>query len=223
MSAIPLTPVSSPDPVIAADFRHWTETWAGVGVEPAPREAFDRLLARYDERHRAYHKREHLEACFSLLAGVHDLCERPHEVALALWFHDVVYQPRRSDNEALSAGWLVDVARAAGVSEPAAGRMHSLVMATRHDARTLQGDAAVLVDIDLAILGSPVARFDQYEAQIRREYRWVPGPIYRAGRARVLRTFLERPVIYATAPFRDRFEADARANIERSLAALESR
>jgi len=222
MMAIPDTAAGDTS-CVAADWTLWASTWVGLGIAKAPRDVFDRLLARYAERHRAYHTGEHLEECFSLWAGVRDLCEYPHEVALALWFHDGVYEPRRSDNEAVSARWLADAARAAGVSEVSIARMHALILATRHDASMLQGDASVLVDIDLAILGSSAARFDRYETQVRREYRWVPGPLYRAARARVLRTFLERSAIYTNALFRERFEAPARTNIERSLARLARR
>lgn len=220
MNAMPNTFAAGDAPAITANAAFWDATWAGLGAQAAPPGVLVRLLARYAERHRAYHTREHLEECFSLWAGTLDLCEHPYEVALALWFHDVVYEPRRSDNEVVSARWLADAARSVGVGEASIARMHALILSTRHDAPVLEGDASVLVDIDLAILGAPVARFERYEAQVRREYRWVPGPMYRASRARILRTFLERPAIYTTASFRERFEAAARVNIERSLATL---
>jgi predicted metal-dependent HD superfamily phosphohydrolase len=221
MKARPLTDNALPDARVSADLRHWEATWAGLGVTTAPRQAFDQLRQRYDEPHRAYHTREHLEHCLSLLAGARSQCEHPDEVALALWFHDAIYEPLRSGNEAASADWLVEVARTAGVAETSIARMHALVMATRHDAPVQRHDESILVDIDLAILGATPERFDAYEAQIRREYRWAPGPIYKAGRTRILQAFLDRPAIYATAMFHRRFEQAARANIARSLARLQ--
>jgi predicted metal-dependent HD superfamily phosphohydrolase len=218
--ASPATGRQQPTPSVTVDFPLWRATWVGLGVESAPREDFDRLLARYKEPHRAYHTLSHVEHCLSLLAETRDQCEHPDEVALALWFHDVVYEPHRSDNEAASARWLVELARLAGVPEPGVARMRSLIMATRHAAPALQGDEKVLVDIDLAILGAAPQRFDAYEAQIRREYRWVPGPVYRAARIRILSAFLDRPSIFATALFQSRFETAARANIARSLECL---
>jgi predicted metal-dependent HD superfamily phosphohydrolase len=150
------------------------------------------------------------------------LCIRPDEVAAALWFHDAIYAPRRSDNEISSAEWLVRVATDAGLATGCVARMHALVMATCHDAVPSDQDAQVLVDIDLAILGSPAWRFDAYEQQIRREYRWVPMLIYRQKRAAVLCRFLDRPHIYSTRAFVDRFEDAARANIRRSLSSLKA-
>jgi len=221
MNYLPVTNGTQPTPRVAADFSLWKATWAGLGVECALHDVYDRLSARYGEPHRAYHTRDHLEDCLSLLAEARDQCEYPDEVALALWFHDAIYEPRRSDNELASASWLVNVASLAGVPEPSIARMSSLIMATRHETIARLGDEGLLVDIDLAILGSSPQRFETYEAQIRREYRWVPGPIYRAGRARIMRSFLDRAAIYVTASFHARFEQEARANIARSLELLD--
>jgi predicted metal-dependent HD superfamily phosphohydrolase len=176
---------------------------------------------RYQEAHRAYHTREHLEECLVQLDEVWDQCCYPEEVAIALWFHDAIYETRRSDNEAASAKWLATVGDAMGVAELSIERMHTLVMATRHTAPADQPDARILIDIDLSILGASPEHFDAYEAQIRREYRWVPSAIYRTKRADILKGFLGRSMIYATPLFRDRFEERARANIARSLSALE--
>lgn len=206
---------------VASDVDHWRHAWARLGIEPAPRKVFDELLTRYQEAHRAYHTREHLEECLVLLDEVWDQCDRPEEVAIALWFHDAIYEPRRSDNEAASAKWLATAGDAMGVAGLSIERMHALVMATRHTALVEQPDAQILVDIDLSILGASPERFDAYEAQIRREYRWVPGPIYRTKRANILRGFLGRSMIYTTPLFRDRFEERARTNIARSLSTLE--
>lgn len=77
-----------------------------------------------------------------------------------------------------------------------------------------------MTDIDLAILGAPQARFDEYEDQIRREYAWVPEADFRAGRARILESFLARPRIFQTRHFNARLEESARENMARSLARL---
>jgi predicted metal-dependent HD superfamily phosphohydrolase len=77
-----------------------------------------------------------------------------------------------------------------------------------------------VVDIDLAILGQNPAVYDRFERNVRREYFFVRWPRYVAGRSAVLRGFLDRPRIYGTDAFHGRFEATARQNLERALAAL---
>ena len=96
-----------------------------------------------------------------------------------------------------------------------------LIMATQHHAVAEDPDTRLLVDIDLAILGQPAHIFDVYEQQIRQEYAWVPQEAFRQGRTRILRVFLHRSSIYATAHFRPCYEEQARINIARSLRALE--
>jgi predicted metal-dependent HD superfamily phosphohydrolase len=91
-------------------------------------------------------------------------------------------------------------------------------MATRHEAVPQTKDEKVLIDVDLWILGAPQARFDEYEKQVREEYRWVPGLIYRHKRREILASFAARPTIYNTERFIERYEQQARANLARSLA-----
>ena len=148
------------------------------------------------------------------------LAEHPAEVELALWFHDAIYEPKRQDNEAKSADWARDSALSAGVTGDCTERLHALVMATRHEALPQARDEQVLVDIDLSILGAPAARFEEYERQVRQEYAWVPGLVFRSKRRTILQQFLARPAIYSTAAFRERLEASARANLARSIAQL---
>jgi predicted metal-dependent HD superfamily phosphohydrolase len=142
-------------------------------------------------------------------------------VELALWFHDAVYDARRQDNEERSAGWAARSVLAAGCAEPVAQRVQALVLATRGHEDGGDPDAALLLDIDLAILGAAPARFAEYERQVRAEYAHVPDAQFRAGRAAILAGFQARPHLYRTAPFRDALEQRARANIARSLAALQ--
>ena len=94
-------------------------------------------------------------------------------------------------------------------------------MFTRHAVEPVGIDAQVLVDADLSILGAHPARFREYEAQVRGEYGWVPDEIFRPARAKILKEFLGRPYLYCTAHFRERYEAQARRNLEHSLLYLE--
>ena len=139
---------------------------------------------------------------------------------MALWFHDAIYDTSRRDNEERSAQWARKSALSAGLSPERAERIAGLVLATKHDAVPLGSDAGLLVDIDLAILGSETARFEAYEMQIREEYAWVRESVYRQARRQILEGFLNREWIYSTAFFRAEHEARARENLSRSVARI---
>lgn len=179
------------------------------------------LQARYSEPHRKYHTLQHLAECLAWLDTAQVLAEHPHEVALALWFHDAIYevhvQTGVSGNEARSAEWAVSALAQAGVATPSVARIESLIMATCHTALPVTPDEQVLVDIDLSILGADPQRFAQYEQQIRDEYAHVPDPVFKPKRREILSGFLARPRIYATAYFYDELEARARENLRTSL------
>jgi predicted metal-dependent HD superfamily phosphohydrolase len=194
----------------------WHRTWSDLR-QPVPSGVLEQLLARYSEAHRAYHTVQHLEECLELLDRVSHLASHLGEVQVALWFHDAIYDPRRTDNEERSADACVEVLVAAGVSPETRQRVRELVLATKHDREPESADARLTVDVDLAILGAAPDRFDEYEAQVRREYAWVPELAFRHARAKILRQFLARPSIYATDFFRERLEERARLNLTRSL------
>jgi predicted metal-dependent HD superfamily phosphohydrolase len=178
------------------------------------------LVRAYSEPHRAYHNLRHIDDCLRLFDDVQRLALRPIELEMALWFHDVVYSPRAKDNEERSAEWARGVCRRARFAPEFEAGVATLILATRHDAPPSTPDAGLVVDIDLSVLGRPPAEFDAYEAAIREEFRWVPDLLFRPGRAKVLQSFLARPAIYTSDFFRDRYERQARANLERSLSRL---
>ena len=200
---------------------NWQRLWGELGATQANGGLMNQLVAAWGERHRHYHTLQHLRECLAHFEAASMLARRPAEVELALWFHDAVYDPRRGDNEERSADWARDSVRAAGCERQIADRVHALVMATQtHVVDADDPDARLLADIDLAILGSAPARFDEYERQVRREYAHVSDDEWRTGRAKVLQSFLARPRIYATDAYRDALEARARDNLTRSLIAL---
>jgi predicted metal-dependent HD superfamily phosphohydrolase len=195
--------------------------WKALGACGRGDDVLERLAAAYAEPHRAYHTARHVAACLALLdqADVRALAERPSEVEAALWLHDAVYDTHAHDNEARSAALAGEVLRAAGVGDAVVDRIAAHVRATQSHVSD-SADGRLVIDIDLSILGADDATYDAFEAQIRREYAWVEPAAYAAGRAGVLRRFLDRTTIYATPLLRDRLEARARANLARAIAAL---
>jgi predicted metal-dependent HD superfamily phosphohydrolase len=206
---------------VSPDLKKLRETWDGpfrrLALDP-PAGTFEALVARYSEPHRAYHTLQHIAECFGQFAQVTD-ARSLAAIGIALWFHDAIYDPKASDNEAKSAEWALQVLDASGAAAMK-DDVNRLIMATRHDAVPQDRDAQILVDIDLSILGAPPERFAEYENQIRFEYNWVAADAFRSGRTRVLKSFLERPFIFSTDGFRTRLETRARNNLGSAIAAL---
>jgi predicted metal-dependent HD superfamily phosphohydrolase len=201
------------------DLEQWNDTWRRLGIS-APVALLAELVARYSEPHRFYHTLQHLRECFAALEPASHLTDRLGEIKLALWFHDAVYDTRAQDNEEQSVRWAEQSLITHGGSPESAARVRELVLATKHDAAPEGGDAKLLVDVDLSILGATELRFAEYERQIRQEYGWVPDDLFRQGRARVLASFLDRLSIYSTSWFAGRLEKQARKNLSRSLKEL---
>ena len=201
--------------------QRWQQLCLSLGLSPDAAE-FQRIRAAYSEPHRAYHNLGHLDECLGHLDWAREsLPSQKHNlIELALWYHDVVYQIRRSDNEARSAAEALDFAGDAGLEKEPLAVLEELILATDHQQPPANGEQALIVDIDLAILGSSEARFSEYQQQIRAEYRWVPWFLYRKKRAEILNLFLKRARIYQTSPFYEQYEKQARSNLSMAIKAL---
>lgn len=197
----------------------WRNLMRVWGFEPN-KPAYEALFAAYTESHRHYHTVEHIKACLYHLDTCREQLDQPHEIELALWFHDAVYQPLASNNEQKSADWAVSFLTANGASSETIDRIYRLIMVTKHDEATQTRDESFLVDIDLSILGADSATYDQFEQGIRQEYRAVPKFLYRRKRAAVLQSFLSRPRIYHNEPFISEREQQARANLIQAITNL---
>lgn len=180
---------------------------------------FAALAARYRAPHRHYHDLSHVEACLHWLDRVEPEAEAPAELALAIFFHDAIYE-RAHDDEAKSALLAETTLTSLGVAAEAARRVRELVLATMsHEAE--HGDAALLVDIDLSILGAPPDAYARYVAGVRSEHAALDEETFRAGRSAFVRGMLARVALYVTPAFRA-LEPLARENLIAELRGLDS-
>jgi predicted metal-dependent HD superfamily phosphohydrolase len=201
--------------------RQWVRLLDRFAVPPADAyPPFDRLAAAYTEPHRHYHTLEHLAEMFRVVGRLAGDCRNPTAVQLAVWYHDIVYDPRATDNEAASAATARDELRRLGVPPETVARVGDLIDATGHlaaDPPADDPDEVVLRDADLAILGASEARYRRYAADTRREYAHVPDADYRRGRAAVLERFQARESIYRHPVMRADGEGSARRNLRAEL------
>lgn len=175
------------------------------------------LLAAYGESHRHYHGLRHLEEC---LLWCDRLTVQSPEIEAALWFHDVIYNPRESDNELKSANYAMQILEGAGVEKKYREAIADCILTTRHDIVPNHLLPATVVSIDLAILGSDPERYREYARAIRLEYNWLSDRQFHEGRNRVLRSLLQRSKIFLIEPLFSQLEEYARINIQAELQAL---
>lgn len=210
----------------------WARLIGGCAVTKTPspdatQAVFEDLAARYGEPHRAYHDLDHLRQCFRELDAVRSDESLAHcnfaAIELALWFHDAVYAPYSSKNEARSAE-LAKVALSRLDLDPALlAAVKRMILATRTHTRAEDLDEQLLLDCDLSILGQDAISFARYQRDVRREYKWLPDWYYRRRRRAFLVEMQGREAIFQTSPFRERYEQRARDNLARALSDLEAK
>ena len=200
--------------------QRWAQTMRALNLEPTGKTTglLRELLWMYNQEGRYYHTTEHLQSCFEVMDSV--IGPVSVTVELALWYHDIVYNSRRKDNEVQSA--LLARARLGLLSKDhLANHVANLILCTKHDQNPPTVNAQVIQDVDLSILGASPEKFDAYEAAIRKEYAWVDEDSYRRVRGFILQDFLARFTIYHTPEFQiSGYERRARENLARSLVRL---
>jgi predicted metal-dependent HD superfamily phosphohydrolase len=192
---------------------HWDDAVARLGGRPTVHD----LERRYAEPHRKYHNAAHIVA---VLRDVRLLSPEPDPVlVLAICAHDVVYDARPGEDERASAAWARDRLTSSGVAEKHIARVESLVLATiSHESDDPL--AQVLLDADLAILAAAQDVYDLYTRCVREEYASYADAVWRDGRAKVLKSLLDRKNLYQTHRGQELWDTRARINIRRELDSL---
>jgi len=199
----------------------WAALAVGLGLDDGALAERDELLDAYGEAHRHHHTQAHLEAVLVALDELHSPAPPPPASRAAAWYHDAVYDPRRADNEAASADLARRRLEARGVAAGLVDRVAALVLATAtHEAPAGLPGAGELLDADLSVLAAAPDGYEAYVAGVRAEYAHLDDATFRAGRAAVLRSLLERHPLFRTARGSARFEGPARANLAAELTRL---
>ncbi|WP_243443484.1 hypothetical protein [Psychrobacter sp. JCM 18903] len=172
---------------------------------------------------------QHIQQLFGQFDQVKDNLHEPHIIALALLYHDVIYEPTRSDNELKSAEYAVE-SLTGYLNAEQCQHIYALIMMTashqvdKWSDETNEGekysDAAYLLDMDLSILGVSWSEYEHYAHAVRQEYAHVSDDDYRVGRMAVLKELLAHPTLYLTDYYYARLEKQARKNIEHEITLL---
>ncbi|ENU81133.1 hypothetical protein F975_00994 [Acinetobacter sp. ANC 3789] len=204
--------------------QQFSQAWRKLFVQFSPEywslqqheQCLAELLQAYQEPQRAYHQVQHIVECLALFEKVQSQIEDGLALQLAIFFHDVVYQPRSASNEQDSAMWMRQQL-AGALPQTQLEKIVTWILATQQHATTPESDLVYLLDIDLAILGSSAVRFAEYQQQIRQEYVWVDELIYQEKRTQVLRQFYLAQPLYQTRYFQQHYEQQAKLNLLQAL------
>jgi predicted metal-dependent HD superfamily phosphohydrolase len=221
---------ADPAPIdVEAALARWIATFEPLGVAAERAEpAFVDVVARYAEPQRRYHTLPHVLAVLTTLdtllaaraptTDALDATGAAGALRLAGWLHDVVYDPRSTNNEVRSARYarkvLDGLAVPAGVVAETA-RLIELTAGHKVAADDVLG--SLLADADLAILGASPADYERYAAGIRIEYAHVDPDVFALVRRSVLDGFLRRPRLFLTDEMHATLDAAARANLQAEL------
>jgi predicted metal-dependent HD superfamily phosphohydrolase len=190
------------------------------------------IAVRYNEEQRAYHTLHHIQQLFGQFEQIKPHLNDPDIIALAMYYHDVIYEPTRSDNELKSAEFAVEVL-GHYLDADQCQHIYALIMMTAsHEIDKIDewsdiakeknsySDAAYLLDMDLSILGASWSAYEKYAKAVRQEYLHVPIADYCAGRTEVLKGLLAHPKLYLTDYYYEQLEFQARDNIKREVNSL---
>lgn len=226
MSAVASEASSSPLPGISTELLRdrFTALWRRSllpGAASDPDRVWRAVERHYEEAHRHYHDKEHLVHCLQQLDMAAEQIDHPDRVEMAIWFHDVINEPERTDNESRSAEMFRDCAQGVMLEELVEAVV-DLILVTTHRETPGNTDGQFVCDIDLASFGCPWECYLRDTQRVKAEFKGPVEDYYRGKRA-FLESMLARPRIFQTDFFNRRYEGQARENIQRLLELLERR
>ena len=178
---------------------------------------WNEIEKNYSKSNRHYHTLGHLENLLSELNGIRDRISDWNTILFTLFYHDVIYNPLKSNNEEKSADLAGKRLRALTVPTPVIDKCKHQILATKQHLPDPDNDTDFFTDADLSILGQSWNVYEKYAADVRKEYSIYPDLIYNPGRKKVLQHFLEMNRIFKTEYFFNKYETAARHNLQKEI------
>lgn len=187
------------------------------------------IVSEYSKEGRNYHNIEHLYEMLIRLDEAASELKDPIAVKFATFFHDLVYDVRRKDNEERSAETARTMLLEMGVPEKIVSATCELILATKsHELTCAHPDTALFLDADMWILGAKPSRYDRYAEDIFHEYvthGGVDAALFCAGRGGFLVSLEQRAEIgriFLSDYFHQQLERAALENISRERTRLQN-
>jgi len=175
------------------------------------------IESHYTNKKRYYHTLKHLEELLNHLLNVKDKIQNWETILFSLYYHDIIYNSLKSDNEVKSAEFAKKQMMKISVPSQIINSCKKQIIATKDHAFSQDNDTNYFIDADLSILGQEWSTYKNYIKHIRKEYSIFPNIIYKKARKKVINHFLEMERIYKTNYFFDKFEQEAKTNLKKEL------
>lgn len=183
-------------------------------------ELWSEVSDNHSQKKRYYHNLNHLQDLYEQLHEVKDKLDNWNVILFTLFYHDSIYNTLKKDNEEKSAALAEKRLIEIDVGEEERQRCVQQILATKSHNMCEQSDTNYFTDADLSILGRTPDVYDIYCQQVRKEYAIFLGFLYRRGRKKVVKHFLAMDRIYKTKEFFNRYEHQARRNLQQELTVL---
>lgn len=181
---------------------------------------WDEIEQHYTDKKRHYHTLEHLNKLFDHLSEVKNEIQHWHILLFSLFYHDIIYNTLKSDNEEKSAALAVKRLTQLGIADSEIRLCSHQILATKSHQLSDNTDTNYFTDADLSILGQNWETYSNYMQQVRKEYAIYPDFIYKKGRKKVVHHFLAMENIYKTTYFQVKLEQQANQNLQKELSIL---
>jgi predicted metal-dependent HD superfamily phosphohydrolase len=177
---------------------------------------WNEISKNYSSPSRHYHTLRHIGNIFNITDRFR--LDDKSAVEFAVWFHDIIYDTTKSDNEEISADYAEKSLKLLSASPDLTEKVKRMILLTKHNkGEKITHDEKIFLDADLSILGSDGETYREYKQAIRNEFIKYPDAVYNAGRKKVLQNFLSKQYIYQTDEIRKELEFQAIINITEEL------
>lgn len=180
-------------------------------------ECWEEIEKNYSGGKRYYHTLAHLENLLLQLTEVKPQLQDWDTVMFSLYYHDVIYNALKSNNEEKSADLAATRMAQLGIESTMIERCKKQILATKSHQWNEESDTNYFLDADLSVLGLSWENYADYYKNVRKEYAIYPDLIYKPGRKKVLQHFLNMERIFKTDHFFRKFETIAKENLQREL------
>lgn len=183
-------------------------------------ELWTEIEKNYSSKKRHYHTLQHLENLLAQLNDVKGEIQNWETILFTLYYHDIIYDSLKSDNEEKSAELAEKRMKQISVSNDKIELCKKQILATKSHRESSDSDTNYFTDADLSVLGQTWEKYSLYHNNVRKEYSIYPDIVYNPGRKKVLKHFLAMDRIFKTDLFYNKFETQAKQNLQREIELL---